>query len=160
MCDACKEWFHPKCQGLSVEAFIALSEYDFLWLCITCRPKVTVLLDMGKNLETRIAEAEKKILDTLKDKTREDSRAPFTEKIGQLEKAVERLCEQQTKTEVVMQEQKDAVQIVPRYTKELKHSAAEIKKIVQAQNKDERESNIILHSIPESRSQDPDVRKH
>ena len=48
MCDACKEWFHPKCQGLSVEAFIALSEYDFLWLCMVCRPKVTTLLDMGK----------------------------------------------------------------------------------------------------------------
>ena len=78
---------------------------------MTCRPKVTALLDMGKNLETRIAEAEKKILDTLKDKTRDDSRAPLTEKIGQLKKAVERLCEQQAKTEVVMKEQKDAVQI-------------------------------------------------
>ena len=21
MCDACKDWFHPKCQGLSVDAF-------------------------------------------------------------------------------------------------------------------------------------------
>ena len=113
----------------------------------------------GENLEIRIAEAEKKILDTLKDKTRDASQAPLTEKIGLLEKAVERLCEQQAKTEVVMKEQKDAVQIVPQYTEELKHSAAEIKKIVEAQNKDERGSNIILHNIPESMSPDPDVRK-
>ena len=39
MCDGCKSWFHPKCQGLSVEAFRALSKYDFLWLCITASLK-------------------------------------------------------------------------------------------------------------------------
>ena len=160
MCDGCKEWFHPKCQGLSVEAFIALSEYDFTWLCMACKPKVTALLDMGIScLENRIAEAEKKILDTLKEQTQDDSRAHLTEKIGHLEKAVGQLCETQAKVEVFMREQKKAVQTVPQYTEELKHGAAEIKKFMQAQNKDERENNIILHNIPESMSPDPDVRK-
>ena len=45
MCDVCKEWFHAKCQGLSMEAFKALSLHcaEFIWLCKGCKPNLIQL---------------------------------------------------------------------------------------------------------------------
>ena len=59
MCDSCKELFCPKCQGFSVNAFWALSKYDFLWLCMHCKSKLVALLEVVKGLELCIEKAEK-----------------------------------------------------------------------------------------------------
>ena len=67
MCDACKDWFHPKCQGLSVDAFRALTKYDFIWLCVICKPKFMAVLEIGQTLEARIEKAENKILESLQE---------------------------------------------------------------------------------------------
>ena len=158
-CDSCKDWFHPRCQGLSMDAFRALSKYDFLWLCIDCRPKFEAILELGKNLETRIAEAERKILDSVSAAASKDGHERLTRKIDQMEKAITQMKDQQSKIEVAVNEQKDAVKSVPKCTEALKTSALEIKKIVQIQNRDSRESNVILHNIPESTSSDPEARK-
>lgn len=60
MCDACDNWFHPGCQGLSIEAFGALSKYDFMWLCLECRPRLRSMIDLGKTIESRVEHAEKR----------------------------------------------------------------------------------------------------
>ena len=160
MCDGCKSWFHPKCQGLSVEAFRALSKYDFLWLCISCKPKVMAILDVGMNLESRIEKAEKRILESLSEtQATNQFHTQLKDKILKMEKSVNQIKEQQTKMETSMKEQREAVQAVPRCTEELKNSAHEIKRFVVSQDKEDRECNIILHNIPESTSQDPSVRK-
>lgn len=83
----------------------------------------------------------------------------LTDKIQQMEKSVSEIKEQQRKIEVSMKEQKEAVQAVPRCTEELKNSAHEIKRYVESQDKEDRDSNIILHNIPESTAEDPAVRK-
>ena len=160
MCDACKDWFHPKCQGLSVDAFRALTKYDFIWLCVVCKPKFMAILEIGKTLETRIEKAENKILESLwETKTTDQFHVQLKDKIQQMEQSVSEIKEQQRKIETSMKEQKEAVQAVPRCTEELKNSAHEIKRYVESQDKDDRDSNIILHNIPESTAQDPTVRK-
>ena len=162
MCDACKDWFHPKCQGLSVDAFRALSKYDFLWLCAECRPKFMAILEIGKSLESRIEKAESRILDSLNESKSKDDQGfqeQLKNKIQQVEVSVNQIKEQQTKLENTMREQKDAVKAVPKYTEELKNSAHEIKKFVESQGQGGRENNIILHNIPECNSEDPQERK-
>lgn len=160
MCDSCKEWFHPKCQGLSVDAFRALSKYDFLWLCIHCKPKFAALLEVGKGLELCIEKAEKRITDAIKEsKTKNEFHVQLKEKIHRMEKSVDQIKEQQAKIELTVTEQRKVVETVPRYSEELRNSAQQIQKIVDQQGKDSRQNNIILHNIPESSSQDPMVRK-
>ena len=160
MCDSCKEWFHPKCQGLSVDAFRALSKYDFLWLCIHCKPKFEALLEVGKGLELCIEKAEKRITDAVKEsRTKNEFHVQLKEKIQQMEKSVDQIKEQQAKIELTMNEQKKVVETVPRYSEALRNSAQQIQKIVDLQGKDSRQNNVILHNIPESSSQDAIVRK-
>ena len=156
MCDGCKSWFHPKCQGLTLEAFRALSKYDFLLLCISCKPKFMAILEVGMSLEMCIKKAEKRILESLSESwVSNQFHTQMKDKIQQMEKSVSQIKEQQTKMESVMKEQKEAVQAVLRCTKELRNSAHEIKRFVVSQDKEDRKCNIILHNIPESTSQDP-----
>ena len=159
MCDSCKNWFHPKCQGLTVDAFKALSKYDFLWLCIHCKPKFMALLEIGKGIEARIETAEKKIIESFKEAKGKDHQKQLEEKIQQMEKSVSQIKEQQTKLGSSMNEQSKAVQAVPKYTEELKNSAQEIRKFVESQDREGRENNIIVHNIPESSSADPSARR-
>ena len=63
---SCKQWFHPKCQELSVDASKALSKYDFIWLCMHCKPKFMALLEVEKSLETCIEKSERRIIDIFK----------------------------------------------------------------------------------------------
>ena len=60
-CEACLEWYHPKCQDLSVEAFTAISTFQLLWICIDCRSRLSEILNMGKRVEVCIEKAEKRI---------------------------------------------------------------------------------------------------
>ena len=61
-CDWCEDWYHPKCQGLTVDAFRALSKYDFVWVCLGCRPNLMSMQKQGKQLENKLDEVEDKIL--------------------------------------------------------------------------------------------------
>ena len=47
-CDGCEGWFHPKCQGLAAEAFKALVKFDFIWLCDSCKPSLSSMIQLGK----------------------------------------------------------------------------------------------------------------
>ena len=159
-CDYCKDWYHPKCQELTVNAFRAVSKYDLLWVCIHCKPNVMALMKAGKGLETCIERSEAKILDSLKEsKVNNDFHEELKEKIQKMEETVSQIREKQITLETSMKEQKEVVKAVPKYSEELKNSAQKIEKLVDTQGKENRDRNIILHNIPESSSQDPEARK-
>ena len=61
-CEACREWYHPNCQGLCKGAFEAVSEYQLLWICMICRERLAESLDLGRRVEMRVAEAEKRVI--------------------------------------------------------------------------------------------------
>ena len=75
------------------------------------------------------------------------------------DKVLTEVREQQEQHELSMKAHKEAVEAVPKFSEDLKNSAQQIKKFVNAQGKDSWESNIILHNTPESSSQDPAIRK-
>ena len=161
-CDACGDWYHPKCQGLTAEAFKALTKFesDFLWLCTDCKPQFRATLEVSKSLVGRIEQAEKRIIDSFKEaQSKELIGEQLQDKICRLEKTVKDMKDQQASIERVVAEQKEAVKDVPKYTEQLKNSTREMKKIVDSHGKEGREYNIILHNIPESDSEDAENRK-
>lgn len=83
------------------------------------------------------------------------------EKITNMEKSVVgQIKEQQSIVEASLKEQKEVAKIMPKYTTELKNSAHELKKFVQAkEDRESRENNVLLHNIPESESTNPEERK-
>ena len=163
MCDMCKLWFHPKCQGLSIDAFRAHAKYDFIWLCIECKPRFAEVVDVSKHVVARIDEAEKNILSALKANAHDEGQGGKIEsKISDMEKmVVEQIKEQQNRTEVALKEQNDVVREMPKYSEVLKKSVHELKEIVKTkEDKEHREKNILIHNIPECQSADPEVRKN
>ena len=162
MCDLCEEWYHPKCQGLTIDAFRALSNYDFIWLCVECKPNFMNMLKMGQKIENRIEAAEQKILRVLETTgTKSNINKQFEDKLISFEKVVVgKMEEQQLEAEKALKAQKEVAESMPQIQHELKKSAHELKKIVeQNEDKEKRQANIIIHNIPESKASSPDARK-
>ena len=115
MCDVCNAWFHPKCQGLSSEEFKALSKFDFLWLCMECKPMLRSLVNVKKDLENCIATTEKKIFQSLNDmKLRTNIEEEMEKKFVKMEgKFLNQMKEQQVQVEASLQEQTKVVQALP-----------------------------------------------
>ena len=136
-CEACGEWYHPSCQGLCSGAFEAISEYDLLWICKNCKERLLETLDIGKRVETRVAEAEKKIIEKVVE-TRKQAAADIDNK---LEVGIKNM---ETKVAKQMSETSDS-----------------LKDAMKSQQVDkvDRSCNIILHNIEESVSNEPIVRK-
>ena len=159
-CDGCRDWFHPGCQELSVEAFAAISKYEFIWLCGDCKPCLMTMLEAGKKLDERIAEAERKIMGAIEVvKPSSDMVRDIGTRIQTIEKSFTELKDQQNRVEASIREQKQVVQEMPRVSQDLKSSADQLKRFVQSKDKEGRETNLILHNIPESSSQDNEARK-
>ena len=55
-CGICQKWFHPKCQGLTNDAFRALTKFKkvFLWVCMTCEPNLMSVARMGMVIENAL----------------------------------------------------------------------------------------------------------
>ena len=137
-CDGCEEWVHPGCQGISNEAFKAISLHSLFWVCHICKKKFTDNLSLGKVVE-RVEQAEKKIIEKITGE-RDNSVVgkELEEKINNMEmKVEEKLSEQK---QVIIQ------------------SSDTIKKAMK-DSKEEREMNLIIHNIPESDALEPEVRK-
>ena len=161
-CDGCETWFHIKCQGLSVAAFKALRKYKFVWLCDRCQPSLHTILHMGKQLEARIDSAEQKILKALdQSRPKRDLAKQLESKISSMEKTVMgKINEHQEKVTTTLQHQSKAVEAMPKYTSEINKSAMDLKAMIKSkEEKEDRETNIILHNLPESHSGDSDERK-
>ena len=176
MCDACEGWFHPKCQGLSIEAFKALAKYDFIFLCLECRPKLKELVEMKKCVDARIERTEQKIMTALQrelDRTEQKIVTALEQlnpgratedidcKIDVLEKkVVEEIRTHQVRMEETLKEQQETVREMPKFTEEIKSSANEIRNYVrEKEEKEVRGKNLILHNIPECTSEDPQRRR-
>ena len=161
-CDACKGWFHPRCQELSTEAFKALSKHDLLWVCMECKPSLLSMIELGSRIESRVAEAERKILNALSDsKPAKDLGKGLEEKIADMEKTVVgKIKEHEKAVTSSLEEQRGVFQSVPKVTSELKKSAEQLKKVVDMKDdRTARELNILVHNLPESNSEDPQKRK-
>ena len=161
-CDLCEEWFHPKCQGLTIEAFRALTKYDFIWMCMGCKPNFMNVLKLEKKMESKLDTVQKSIMDALEmsHKKPEESKN-LEDKLKEMEKAVmNRMNEQKVEVEKSLNAQKEVVLAMPKLQSELEKSAQELKKIVEKNDdKEMRQMNIIVHNIPESKSGDPSIRK-
>ena len=161
-CDLCEECFHPRCQELTIDAFRARANYDFIWLCLRCRPNFMHVLKLGRQIEARIETAEGKILEALKASTpRPENTTQLEDKISEMEKAVAKeLKEQKVEVEKALKMHTDLVHSMPKIQTELKKSAQELKNIVEKkEDKERREVNIIIHNIPESEASNPEERK-
>ena len=137
-CEGCNDWFHPKCQGLSSEAFKAIDLHDLFWVCQTCQKNLKETVSLGK-IVAGVEQAEKNIIKSIvRDKSRKIAEQGLEEKLDKMEiTLVEELSEQK---QVILQ------------------SSDKIKKVVQ-ENKEERDMNLIIHNLPESRSPNAEVRK-
>ena len=137
-CDACCEWFHAECQGLCKGAFSAISEYSLLWICTYCKERLDDILDLGKRVEMRVAEAEKKIMK----KVEETVQASTMKREETINAGMKNLEAQ--------------------VTKQINESTNTVKEVVKKQelaNKIDRTCNVILHNIPENGSDEPSARK-
>ncbi|KAF0306583.1 hypothetical protein FJT64_021941 [Amphibalanus amphitrite] len=118
------------------------------------------MLELNKGLENRIEQAEKRIVDSIKEAHSKDVVGEqLQDKIKQMEKTVKAIKDQQMKLDSAVAEQKEAAKEVPKFTEQLKNSTKEIKRMVDSQGKAGRECNLIIHNIPESDSSEPEVRK-
>ena len=161
-CDGCEGWFHPKCQGLTAEAFKALVKFDFIWLCDTCKPSLSSMIQLGKHLEARIEAAEHKILSMLDQSCpKKDLTKQLESKISSMEKTVMgKIREHQEKVTTTLQEQSKVVEAMPKYTSEINQSALDLKTLIMSkEDRDNRETNLLLHNMPESGSSNTEERK-
>ena len=135
-CEACLEWYHPKCQKLTTEAFNAINDLDLPWLCKTCRDRLRDLLNTTRRMEECIDRAVKQITQTVMDSKKEAAL--------EVEAKVE---DQFTKIEQQM-------------TKQLNSTSESLKKVVQEQEKDSmRGNNLIIHGLKESQKKEPAERR-
>ena len=180
-CDGCKFCYHWICQGLSYEAYVAISKHKLLWLCLECKPNLMTMLATGRQINLRISEAENKIMSAMAEakpssaldqqaETRieriEKSFSELKEQQNRVERsikeqkeAVQEMKEQQNRVECSIKEQKEVVQGMPKVSQDLKSSADQLRRIMETRDKESRETNIILHNIPESLAQDSEARK-
>ena len=161
-CEGCEGWFHPKCQGIAADAFKALVKFDFIWLCDGCKPTLSSMIQLGKRLEARIDAAEQKILKVLEQsRPKQDVATQLEMKISSMEKTVMgKISEHQEKVETVLQEQNKVVTAIPKYTQEISKSTLDLQKMIKnKEERDGRETNLLLHNISESSSSDPEERK-
>ena len=160
-CDLCDEWYHPKCQGLSIEAYRALVDYDFIWMCMNCRPSLMDVLKLGKSIEEKLEAVEKKIMGALNEfSTKPETSERVEEKITALEKVVAEGMKQQVEVGKSLKTQSELVQSMPKLQVEIQKSARELKALVEKKEESERrEVNLIVHNVPESKSSDPEARK-
>ena len=160
-CDLCDEWFHPRCIGMSIEAFRALHKYQFIWLCDSCKPNFMDVIKLGKKIETKIEDVKQEIMAKLEASTAKGANKGLEEKIVTMEKTIaERIREQQKEVENAVKMQKEVAQTIPKLQTELRKSTQDVKKFVEKKEESaKREVNIIIHNIPECESSDPSERK-
>ena len=158
-CDICETWYHGKCQGVSEEALDAITEHKLFWPCETCQKEI-LERKVEERLATKMEEGLNQIKVTLDEKLTEQKRAVETSlKVQEevIENSVKAQAEEkQTYADIVAK----TVNEIPKFTEEIKNSAVNLARMVESKKeKEERQNNIILHNIEESRDGDPMRRK-
>ena len=135
-CEACMEWFHPKCQDLSERAFDAIDEFKLFWICKRCHERMRDVLDTGRKLEACVEMAEKRITKAVMETKRQTADEMLKQTEDQLKRMQEQVAEQMQSTSVML------------------------KKAVQKQEKEgERAKNLIIFGLKESSKEDPSEKK-
>ena len=135
-CEACLEWYHPKCQDLCGEALNAINTYNLLWICNYCRKRLSGILDMGKRVEACIERAEKNIVRVVSENKKETAEEVEKKVQGQIKKMEEQV------------------------TKQLDTTSENLKKVVQTKDERmERSNNVIIHGLSESKKTDAGQRR-
>lgn len=168
MCDGCGMWYHASCQGISAGAFQALNKFgdELTWLCVSCKPKLA-WIHTGNNLEKRIEEAEKKILNEMEKVTSES----IKKRINDMEREItKKMLEQKAVIEVnsqalnkVAKEQKDmeekVVKRIGEQQQTIESSSQMMRKAAQSKDMENRAVNIIIHNVEESTEESGETRK-
>ena len=129
-CEACDNWFHPACQGLSKEAFGAVVEHDLFWVCDGCRKCFSEQRSTRKQVKRDIDQAETRIM----------------EKVEEVRSLVEKAIVKKVDDGLKKMEMK------------IGESSSALKRVVQEKNID-RKKNLIRHNIPESCHTEAKVRQ-
>ena len=145
-CEACLEWFHPKCQELCAEAFNAIDTYKLLWICNVCRKRLTGMLDMGRRVEACIEKAEKRISQAVFEAKRETAEEMGRKVQGQLMKMEEHVAKQIDSTsETLKKTVQSQEQIVERSSNLIVHGLKDdVKKDARQQKEDDKEKIIEI----------------
>lgn len=159
LCNECKPAMETNIDaGKRIESKISETEKKILRVLDNVKP--TKLLEEGKLIESRILESERKIvsaLDTVK--PTQVLIEQIEDRMAKLEKSFIDLREQQSRVESTIKEQKGAVEGMPKVSQDLRSSADQLKQLMLAKDNEERETNLILHNIPESKSAAKEDRK-
>lgn len=145
-CEACLDWFHPKCQDLCAEAFNAIDAYKLLWICNVCRKRLVGMLDMGRRVEACIERAEKRISQAVL-KAKQETAEEMGRKVqGQLMKMEEHVTKQIDSTsETLKKTVQNQEQIVERSNNLIIHGLKDdVKKDARQQKEDDREKIVEI----------------
>ena len=174
MCTKCNVWFHIACQDLPEAALEALGRFDKLcWLCSTCKEHMTeaqTIRDELAFLKQALSEqsllmkkfcGDQKTVAEMLNKEQKRLEQTIVDHQKMIKETVSSQTEKQTSyVDIVKNSCAEVVQSVPKLTLEIQKSAMEIKKQSEKKHDQEaRETNILLHNIPESTSQDVEGRK-
>ena len=167
-CEACGEWYHLHCQGISAGAFQAIRKFDLFWMCNTCQTNVKEKVQTEKVLEAKIADSEKNILSALKAYTEaKKTEHRLEEKLKAMEQEViNKLSEQCANVEIVLGQQKEVVEETKKtYSEIAQKSLGPLKSetviaesvtgkisevMLERAEIEKRQLNLIVHGLPET----------
>lgn len=147
-CELCKYWFHCTCQNVSKKLYDTINDVDcgaLHWYCRTCNGTAGNMLKILASLQTNHSKLTSEVKG-LKDEMKE---------------CKVKISNNQQKMEEKIDELKKDMSI---HSKEPQCSTEEVEKLVADKlddfvERERRKNNIIVYGIPESLSQDAEVRK-
>ena len=128
-CEACENWYHAECQGLSQSAWGAIKEHNLFWVCGNCQKQFVEMQNIRKQVKADIELVETHVV----------------KKVEEVKSLVEKVIDKKVDDGLKKMEVKFG------------ESSTALKKVVQEKNID-RSRNLIIHNIPECDSDDPKVR--
>ena len=153
-CIKCGMSFHASCQGVAKPALLALRKYDMLrFVCSYCQRNSSLNITVPRSTES-LAAIEAKIakLGTLIENNTQ-SVNKFLDAQGR-----QRSC-RETSEEVASMQKGSYAEAVKGTCDEVLRKVTEKIKTMTKEDKEKREENIVLHNIPESRSDTANIRQ-
>ena len=163
-CSQCQQCYHSTCQMVPAGAAAAISDFPMLhWFCSSCRPSVA---QHGKVINGKESmEKLDRVIGALEASSLRSEEAVgigkrLESKLAIMEETVLELRDLQNKADKVLQEQSEVVKTIPNYASDIQRSAQELQRCaITKEDREKRDTNILVHNIPESMSGNPEVRK-
>ena len=153
-CIKCGMSFHASCQGVAKPALLALRKYDMLrFVCSYCQENISLNITVPRStgslaaIEAKIAKLETLIKNN-------------TQSVNKFLDAKERERSfSETSEEVTSMQSGSYAEAVKGTCDEVLKKVTEKIKTMTKEDKEKREENIVLHNIPESRSDIANIRQ-